>query len=164
MNQLKLCIDPGVKAIAWALGYNGILKACGYYPLGPCLATAAKRAQEMVTQYLTTTGYETKPVMSYVLVERPMYEKDRAINHQDVIDLAIIAGACAAGWDNPVLVEPMKWKGSIPKETHQPRITGSLTHEESIVFSTSRSGKKEIDHNIIDAIGIFLWAERRLQR
>ena len=162
-NQLKFCVDPGVSSLAWALGYNGVLRACGYYHLSKSLAEAAQQAAQLVHNYITKTGYE-RGTTSYLLVERPMFEKDRAINHQDVLNLSVIAGACVGAWSPNVFVEPMKWKGSVPKEQHQPRITGTLSHAETLVYTSMRTGKKEIDHNIVDAIGILLWAERRLKR
>lgn len=156
---VTLTIDPGVYAIAWAIGYNGFLHDCGYYYTSKNLAESAKKAKHFIKDLLSNyTNCEKK-----LYIEKPTIQRSRNINQQDVINLLFIANACAV-LPNTIMVKPATWKGTVPKEIHQPRITGLLTHEETMIYTHCRTGDKELDHNIVDAIGIFLWSQKRLKR
>lgn len=82
----------------------------------------------------------------------------------DIVTLAFTAGAIAArledrGW--PVeKVFPVRWKGTIDKKRHHPRIVGALLPHESRVLSRALQGVAKQD-DVIDAVGLFLWATLR---
>lgn len=163
MHTIRLCIDPGVKYIAYALGVNQTLNICGYYATHNNLSKAAFFASDYTRYLLYHSGYYMLESQTYIIVEYPQFEQKRNINHQNIIDLGIIAGSCCV-IEQSKLVTPNDWKGSTPKEIHQPRIMEALTKPEKAIFDHYKTGAKSKDHNIIDAIGILLWAQRRLKR
>jgi len=88
---------------------------------------------------------------------------DRRSNAQDLIRVATI-GAAVAGMlsPEPAFVTPNEWKGQVPKEIMGSRILHSLQWDEA-----NRAGKDiptNLRHNVIDAVGIGLWAVGRMQR
>lgn len=163
MNTLRLCIDPGVSYLGWAYSYQQQMQGCGYHNIGKDLATAAYNAQFFVKAFMSNFDYYTN-TKKYVIVEKPVYERNRAINHQHVMNLSLIVGACASVEKDTYLIEPNKWKGTCKKSIHQRRIFPLLTPDELFVYENCKTGNKALDHNIIDAIGILLWSERRLKR
>lgn len=141
-------LDPGEKQ-GWAVFVHSRLIGCG---LGPM-----------------------QSLMGRVVVECPqVYPGDRKIDPNDLIVLARRVGrieeqAARAGIACQVVL-PREWKGQTPKETHGPRILRALSdHERGIYmaacepFVKRQRKKREIpEHNILDAIGIGLWALGRM--
>jgi hypothetical protein len=160
MNILRLCIDPGVSYLSWAYGFQAQLLGCGYYSLGKDLPKAAYNAQNFVKQFLFEMDFTPN---KFVTIEKPVYEKNRAINHQNVLDLSLIVGACAVS-ENTIFITPNQWKGTCKKVIHQKRILPLLQPDELSVYENGKTRNKTLDHNIIDAIGILLWSEKRLKR
>ncbi len=140
---MLLAIDPGADA-GWAVfDDHGILFACG---LG------------------APTGYSR---FDRVVLERPMIypaPRQRA-RPRDVITLALRAGEAAGLYARrdgiePEYFEPDVWKGgSISKATHHPRIWRRLSGlEQWVVSKDTRGILKSKQHNMLDAIGIGLFA------
>ncbi len=74
-------------------------------------------------------------------------------------DFNCIAGQLA-GWHGE-LVTPAQWKGAVPKEVHQPRILAALTAAEQGVLDAAKVAPT-LKNNVVDAIGLGLWAVGRL--
>jgi hypothetical protein len=141
---MLLAIDPGL-ATGWALlDSGGRLQCCGLN-LPP----------------------DVLPARCRVIVERPrIYPGGRTKNPNDVLSVAINAGEWAGRYQargfKVEYVEPQKWKGSVPKEIHHPRIFAKLTPSEQIVLADAGKGiAPSKRHNLLDAIGIALWAAGR---
>lgn len=78
---------------------------------------------------------------------------------QDLITLAMIAGELR-GLFRPrevTQVFPRAWKGNVPKAIHHPRVLAALTDAERAVLP-KRPRAGGYDGNMIDAIGLGLWA------
>jgi hypothetical protein len=161
MRTHKICIDPGVHYLGWAMG-SGVLTSCGYKQLSNyrSLDQSIKLARTFVEHLLQCIPHNE---VKHLIIEQPVFRRGSNINHQNIQNLMDIAEACSV-MENTVLVDPMKWKGSVPKVPHQKRIMKTLTPEEISVYNQCRTGVAKNDHNIVDAIGIFLWSERRLKR
>jgi hypothetical protein len=103
------------------------------------------------------------------VVERPMiYPGGRQkARPADIIKLATRAGewgGAVRAWFNvePEYVEPHGWKGSVDKDVHHARVWAKLTGAEQAVVSAAAKGvAKGKLHNIIDAVGIGLFAVGR---
>lgn len=137
-----LAIDPGVSYIAWALGDDQLRDArlyefANYYQLHSYLSLLADDC-----------GVEK------IIVEEPVIYSRGTANHTDIKKLYGTACVCSGARWNSVFIQPRQWKGSTPKKIHQPRILAALTPGEM------RHASK--NHNIIDAIGIYLWARENL--
>jgi hypothetical protein len=85
----------------------------------------------------------------------------------DVIKLATRAGEAAGQYARPYgvepeYVEPHAWKGSVDKNTHHARIWAKLKpDEQAIVSAAARGIAPSKRHNILDAVGIGLFAVGR---
>lgn len=81
----------------------------------------------------------------------------------DLIRLAVLVGQykqqCIDQFMNVRLVKPAEWKGQVPKTIHAKRILDRLNPRETELF-LRRVDKVAPSkrHNVIDAIGIGLWA------
>lgn len=109
------------------------------------------------------------PLVS-VTIEQPVIYPRMKARPNDIVTLALGAGEWA-GIFRPLApveyVEPSKWKGSVPKAKHQPRIWAKLTETEfAIVERAFVAGKvpKSLKNNVVDAVGIGLWKVKRLPR
>lgn len=146
-----LSIDPGKRCLGWAL-WGSSLEACGI--VRTKVDDLGLGAQELVGRL--PTGAEL------VVVELPrIYPYERRINVNDLIDLAAVAGACAAV--GPVqFVWPATWKGQVPKDISHQRIQKALTAtERDVVERDLAQVPKSLRHNVLDAIGIGQWRRGR---
>jgi hypothetical protein len=102
------------------------------------------------------------------VVEKPMIYpggRQRA-NPADVITLAVRAGEAGGtlrlGGAEVTYVEPARWKGSVSKDISHARIWAKLAPSEQTVVATScrnlAPGKR---HNVMDAVGLGLFAAGR---
>lgn len=93
------------------------------------------------------------------IIEYPVFRKSTQ-NPESIIKLSCAVGAYTsilqtAGFD-VAWVKPLTWKGTVPKHIFCNRILSKLTEKEKLLFNIK-------DHNIVDAVGIGLWAKRRLK-
>lgn len=147
-------IDPGVNTVAWSRVQNNRLIACGLieaaFPLN-VISFMDKQEWQMVL-----------PVLH---VEKPqVYDVSKQKGDQkDIVNLAITVGALAGCWASKggvfVLFEPREWKGQVPKDIMLSRIVDKLMEEEVAIIPKLPKSKL---HNVIDAVGIGLWACGRL--
>jgi hypothetical protein len=79
----------------------------------------------------------------------------------DLLQVARVAGRMTAGFapSQITYVAPRTWKGNVPKAIMGQRILSKLTPEELKVLPKL---SKALLHNVIDAVGIGLYALRRL--
>lgn len=146
---MLLAIDPG-QTSGWALftPKGGLLLGCG---LG---------SPEKFRWYVASA-------LSKVVIEKPViYPGGRTKNPNDVLSVAVNAGE----WGGRYLqqgttveyVTPAGWKGQTPKDVSHARIYGKLTDEEKAVLDTAGGGLAASKrHNMLDAVGIGLWAVKR---
>ncbi len=146
MNLLS--VDPGKRALAWALWDFMGLDSCGL--VRTKLKDFGRGAQEMVVLL--------PPGADHVVVELPrIYPYQKRITVNDLIDLAAVAGACAGA--GPVeFVYPATWKGQTPKDISHRRVMKKLSLAEvQVVESCLQAIPKSLQHNVLDAIGIGQW-------
>lgn len=92
-----------------------------------------------------------------LVVEKPVVSYGRAVNANDLIEVAMGAGAAVGSivHDELVLVTPQRWKGSRPKAV-------DIRYTKSILSSSELTkvppGSPD---DVWDAIGIGLWATKR---
>lgn len=134
-----LAIDPG-KNTGWARFEKGSLFSAG-------------------------KGDPRKEVVSHtldlVLIEVPRwYPRERGIDTNDLLDLSLLAGRYAGHYEMDLvpieLVYPRSWKGTLDWRICCERVIEELTPEEVAVLPR-RPRKKDVDHNVLDAVGLGLW-------
>jgi hypothetical protein len=102
-----------------------------------------------------------------VVSERPKYYPQSKVPAKDLITLAIragmTAGPYAAAGAEVEFFEPWEWKGVVPKDTHHQRLWSKLTPtEQNLVSNAARGIAPSKRHNIMDGIGIGLFALGRV--
>lgn len=141
---MLLAIDAGADC-GWALFKKHELWRCGFRQM-PC---------------------EGRKEITRILIERPHPFGGKA-RKRDIITLAIRAGELGGIWAwltrvEPEYIEPHRWKGSVAKEEMNQRIRAKLTSREVERFELDcKKVGKSFRHNVLDAIGIGLWANGRL--
>jgi len=144
---MRISIDPGA-VTGWAIwGPKSQLESSG------------------ITQGVIP-GLWNGVAISHIVIERPHSGKTQA-RAKDVITLAVRAGEwggiCRWLWGaEPDYVEPSTWKGSLSKERTQALVWAHLTPDERAILA--KAGEQMAPskrHNMLDAIGIGLWAAKR---
>jgi hypothetical protein len=79
----------------------------------------------------------------------------------DMIDMALAAGACLSLAPNTLAVRPHAWKGSKDKKIHQAQLLNAATPDE---FALINQVPKALRHNAIDAYGIGKWYLNRFMQ
>jgi hypothetical protein len=70
-----------------------------------------------------------------------------------------VAGSCAAAGATVRWVKPAEWKGQLPKDVCHRRVRALLTDEERAILTRDCRGMPASKrHNVLDAVGIGLWA------
>lgn len=111
----------------------------------------------------------TKPVahlylVNQLVIEIPKFsDQTKGKDPQDLITLAVNAGQWIQVLRAPDVrrVFPSQWKGNVPKAIHNERVLAKLTPAELAVIPKLPATKL---HNVIDAIGLGLFALGRMGR
>jgi len=149
MDRL-IAFDPGAHTAAWATFDGGLLMRCGIEqePLGRAL------------------GQRFASIAARVVIELPQVYQQRAWrgDPNDLIAVAVTVGRIMQTFEGTAgetsVVLPHTWKGNVPKAIMGERILGRLDHEERSVLERLKL-PATIKHNVIDAIGLGLWALAR---
>lgn len=102
--------------------------------------------------------------VDHVLAERPVIYPGTRYRTADIIDLAIGLGEALQAV-SPIatrkLVPARTWKGTVPKAQMTARIRARLTPEEAAMLAALQVIKSK-EHNVLDAIGLWMWSIGRL--
>lgn len=155
-----LAFDPAVHHVAWAAFDGGRLARCE-------LVRDKKLGAALEQRFRASSGWQPMRV----LIEIPQVYEQRKWegDPNDLIDVAVTVGrvAQAFGPEGPAaeFVRPRRWKGTAPKEVVGRWIVKRLDDAEQNVLRTAKAPvPASLHHNIVDAIGIGLWALGRLGR
>jgi hypothetical protein len=145
-----LAIDPGKRAVGWSLWTGEALYGAGYQPFD---------------NLCVLRSWLVAKFPSKIVIEKPqVYPGARAKGDpNDIVDLAIIVGACASILSDARVVYPGQWKGQVPKTVHHARAISKLgTIERDFFVKTLQDVHKTKQHNVYDAVALGLWALGRL--
>lgn len=174
MRGRVLGIDPGVRGCGCAISdLDGVLAAATYV-VNPVRHTSrldsAVAMAKAVTQW--ARGCAATQDFECVAIEVPRsYSAGQQKGPQnDLIDVAMVAAACAALMELPVFTYyPQEWKGTVDPETMLERILKRLSKvEKDRIELVGRVPLEQVpasdslDHNTIDACGIVLHALGRM--
>lgn len=153
MKLHTLAIDPGKHTLAAAWGVNeleGTALWAGFE--SPCA----------INRWVNAWCAETA---TRLVIERPLIREGAAVRKMDILDLTLTVGAASVGTARGVeYVWPNTW-GAAGKDTPeakartQRRVLRRLSDVEAA--RVKLPGLKELDHNVWDAVGIWLWSQGR---
>lgn len=154
-----LAIDPSLRATGWALFEDEVLDSCGLW------RPRAKDTDDAIRELgKTAYGLFLGENVDNIVIERPqVYPGEGHKKAKDVVTIALVGGAIAGaiGANDWTFVLPREWKGTVPKDKHNAIVLHRLeTEERLLVYSCGVP--KGLTHNVIDAVGIGLWALGRL--
>lgn len=147
-----ITIDPGTKHIAWAAFEDSRLVRCDL------VAT-----EDSAFEKLSVVRGDVEVLIELPQVYQAAHWKG---DPNDLINLATVVGQIKWAMHNARHVKtvlPHDWKGTVPKSVMGARITERLDDDEERIFRACPCGTA-VRHNVIDAIGIGLWALGRLQK
>ena len=146
-NMTHLTIDQGTKEMGWALWEDNELQICGI-----------ARGQNWVEAVLALPKFTIERL---TIEDQQIYRKS-PINAHSLLAVARVVGAVVAYYQFPkfVLVPPAKWKGQLPKDVCNRRTLSKLTDSELYQVEVAPC-PASLKHNLLDAVGIGLWASRR---
>jgi len=144
---MLLTIDPGTKAMGWALWEHSQMVDCGL--------ARGKSWTEAVMQM-------PKISVSNLAIEDQQIYRTSQIDAHALLAVARVVGAVIAYYSfcPHRLVKPSKWKGQLPKNICGARTLSKLSSEEKALIGKAGC-PRYLEHNLLDAIGIGLWATGR---
>jgi len=133
-------VDPGKWALAVAVWD------------GPRFRDAVYVEGSRHHMHATVAAYQPRKVV----VEKPVsYTLAQQKGDQnDLIDVALSAGAAMAACPVALTFAPGEWKGQVPKHIHHARIDRDLTLPMRAAIARVAKTKQ---HNLLDAIALGLW-------
>lgn len=161
-----LAIDPGVRHLGVALGdTSGRLEWAALIRSPEQTHRGARGVSAIAWELARMLQGRT---WGASVVEWPtQYEGVSAFaDRKDISLLSAVAGAASViAASRPLRYElspePQGWKGQTPKDIHNARVMSRLTlaDRERIVWPA-----KSLAHNVIDAVGLLLWAGEEIGR
>ena len=97
-----------------------------------------------------------------LLIEDQQVYRNSGVDANSLLAVARVVGGVAfhVKPGKIELVRPARWKGQVPKEICNRRTVAKLTPSEKVLLELSNC-PASLEHNLLDAIGIGLWAIRR---
>lgn len=163
--MIVVSIDPGTKALGWALWINGVLCACG-------LSRSKAEAQtERAADHALNITIELQHVMPHVHVDQVVVEHMEAGNErvppQDLINVEAVGCLTSAALSDGTIrqVAPSTWKGSLPKPVIHARNRAVLSRGERLIVDRACAKAPQSNwKEILDAVAIGLFALQRTTR
>lgn len=149
---MLVAIDPGLQT-GWAIwGIDGLVD-CG-------LGDPRTSRSHVVT---SRAGVD---VIDDVWIEyQVIYPRSKA-RPADILKLTLEAGRWVGVYSTlgvePHLVKPAEWKGQVPKDIHHARVWAELSEDSRLIVDHAVRGVAASKrHNVLDAVGLALWASKR---
>lgn len=170
-----MAIDPGKNALGWAyFGAGGFLSAAGVARTGTHNQPGGEDlgvVSVFLMRQLRTSWVGLMPAKLLVIERMVIYPgPQQKGDPNDLIELSFISGGVllqpAIAEDAKVMCPtPREWKGQVPKEKMvKYRIKPALQEiEYQLATASLQDTPDALKHNGWDAIGIGLWAQRRLK-
>ena len=162
----EIAIDPGVWVVGWAESFGSTIVACGITRSD--VPRIEIRALDIAARIRGTSAVPKAPGAPVpVAVEsmrwRPNDPKSQPNDLIDVQTVGLLVAARLSGGLGIRLVPPQEWKRSLPKAVVHNRIAGVLSEDErEIVADALARAPKEHAKEILDAVGISLYASGRV--
>ena len=159
MPDILIAVDPGLACTGLAVFVDGELRSVR----GACTDPTRSLQQRVIS--IAEEVQDAGCCATRCAMEMPtIYPRAKGKGSgNDIVKLATVVGAVIAVLyvSEMMLVAPAEWKGQVPKAIHQPRILAKLRENESRILRAVSGEYGAKLHNVIDAIGIGLYALRR---
>ena len=144
---MMMSVDPGTKATGWAVWEDRAMVLCG-------LARGRNWLQ-------TVRAMPRIEVTDLWLEDQQIY-RNSGVDAHSLLAVSRVVGAVAfhVPAKKVELVRPATWKGQVPKEICNRRTYSRLTPSEKILVELANCSES-LKHNLLDAVGIGLWAIKR---
>ncbi len=144
---LMMSVDPGTKATGWAIWDRNAMVLCG-------LARGKN--------WIHTVREVPKMQVERLWLEDQQIYRNSNVDAHSLLAVSRVVGALAfhVPADQVELVRPAAWKGQVPKDVCNRRTHARLTPAEKVLLELAKC-PKSLEHNLMDAIGIGLWAVKR---
>ena len=160
-----LTIDPGLTCCGWAFWNRGVLVKCGLSRTQE--VELDRRVQAHGEEIMEEIQDTPHPLI--LVIEKPEVYPQRFMkgDPNDLIDLAVVVGGIVAQVSASLdtqLILPKTWKGQVPDDVLQPRTLAKLRDLEvaavknPVPLGKPRTVPPSLKHNMMDAVGIGLWA------
>jgi hypothetical protein len=171
-----VAVDPGIHGLGVSFFNDGELKAAKYIR-GAVGKASPAHVKEVFDGFYLWASETAIPENAVLVMEWPRIYvggasgASRGANPNDLLWLSAVNGALMSDWSGvSQLVEPGRWKGNMPTETvvlarvvGTPGCSGRLCSRELLIFRAAYGSlPKSLAHNLIDGVGIGLWATGRL--
>lgn len=159
-------LDPGIRACGIAVWRGEQLARADLVKNPVTKGLDGHAMQSMVSAITHWLGAEES--VSTAVVEFPkVYQRTRSKG--DPNDLTVLAGvsmgfACAVRPGVVLRVFPSDWKGQMPEEATTARVRTRLDLFEAQCLKNAEERAKSLAHNVVDAVGVGLWALGRFDR
>lgn len=154
-SGLMAC-DPGLRGSGIALfSEDGILRHA-WYAKNPIRKGNGPESWFALANAVYTDVKQMAFRVDVFVLEVPQIYRVSRGDPNDLIDLAGVGAAIGASLpiQQAVCYKPREWKGTAPKEIHQPRIVAKLSEAEKYFLAAT---PKSLVHNVVDAVGIGLF-------
>ncbi len=152
-----IAVDPGKRSAGVSVFNNGLLEDMAFIRAdGPI---------EVIAGVLSWFG--SSQGLDWVCTEGQQVYGRGVGNPNDLLPLSFVCGGIQSVFDvqKRFMPLPRQWKGSVPKEIFARRIMLELTPEELKIFDEKKKDiPKSLLHNVVDAIGLGLYAVGRMKK
>lgn len=138
-----VCVDPGKHAIAVSVWRERSL-------VDARLITGSR-----LVFSLEVLRYDPDQLVVECPMVYPYGTKGAGEDPNDLIEVALSAGACLGSCEKVVCVYPRQWKGTVPKDLHNRRVESQAPANAKTFLESVQASLR---HNVWDAIGLGLWA------
>lgn len=156
-----IAVDPSWEATGWASFWKGKLDECGVITNGGSWQKLAKRMR--IARHHMHWNDDAR-----VIIEVPVIRPQRVerANPNNLMKVAVVAGMALASFYSVTgeveIISPQRWKGNRPKNVDNAYTLQLLSSPEKHTYKASVFELPAgIHNNVIDAIGIGLWAIKR---
>lgn len=157
-KPVLICLDPGVKAAGVAIYEDNELSRA-FLASGSGWQDTAQTAWELI---LDGYPFGLRGLNPELAIEIPQVYEKRKTDPNDLISLALMAGAFAGRAVEVTTYLPRIWKGQVPKHIMTRRIKKKLSPEE--MTRVELPSARSLQHNVWDAVGIGQYHLRAARR
>lgn len=168
MSSFLIAIDPGTCA-GLAVFRDDVLIHASAQQGGTSVAEIDDQAAAIAsTIKQMRTGSAGFGKVAEIVIERPQIYKGplQKGDPNDLTPLALLAGCLFArlGYGDQRWIYPREWKGQLDKDVCAARVQNALSEVETVVLAEGlKKLRKTLHHNVLDAVGLGLWALGRFE-